>query len=80
MQECIASWAHLFADFSWRGCLMMFVAGFNDKYQQTHRHLGERRATRVGRVPLRQTFGCGAVATLSTPRGLGLVLSLPPSH
>ena len=34
MQECIASWAHLFANFSWWGCLMIFVAGFSDKYQQ----------------------------------------------
>ena len=42
MQECIASWAHLFADFSWRGCLMMFVAGFNDEYQKTHRPLLQR--------------------------------------
>ena len=42
MQECMASWAHLFADFSWRGCLMIFVAGFNDKYQKTHRPLLQR--------------------------------------
>ena len=27
MQECIASWAHLFANFSWWGCLMIVVAG-----------------------------------------------------
>ena len=77
MQECMASWAHIFADFSWWVCLMIFVAGFNDKYKKRIDLWGS------GGPPAAvepHSARPSAVATLSTPRGLGLVLSLPPGQ
>ena len=51
MQECMASWAHLFADFNWWGCLMIFVAVFSDKYQQHASTYGEQTILQT-RAPL----------------------------
>ena len=51
MQECMASGAHLFADFNLWGCLMIFVAGFSDKYQQHASTYGEQTILQT-RAPL----------------------------
>ena len=46
MQECIASWAHLFANFSWWGCLMIFVAGVqSDVYHRKVKVVSPRMRT-----------------------------------
>ena len=47
MQECIASWAHLFANFSWWGCLMIVVAGVqSDVYHRKVKVVATGRSAR----------------------------------
>ena len=73
MQECIASWAHLFANFSWWGCLMIVVAGVqSDVYHRKVKVVSPRMRTptswATGRSARRQATAPSARSARPTSR------------